>query len=344
MRKSKPLISIIVPIYNIQNYLRKCIESIILQKSEDLEIILVDDGSTDSSVEICDEYSREDNRIVVIHKKNGGLVSARNTGLEASQGRYVGYVDGDDWVEENMITVLERHIHKYHPDILCYGFFINDEKSERCYEQTEKSGFYNASELFNRIYPRMLYEDNRRFYTFGIVPNLWAKLVKREILEANKCNIESISYGEDVACSYACILDSKTMYLLSNSLYHYRLNMKSISKAYDPKRFINNELLVNYLEDTWGRKAYDMSKQLKYYRAYLLLQDVLNEAKCKDTIINNTRRLRAYLQQYHLQTVIDALDTKRLSSQARCFFFLMTKNKLLLVTFLCKILIYFHYR
>src|SRR5665647_2657921 len=101
-----PLISIIVPIYKVENYIRNCVDSILNQTYKNLEVILVDDGSTDNCGNICDEYSLKDNRIKTIHKKNGGLSSARNAGLDVAKGEYIGFIDSDDWIEKDMYESL----------------------------------------------------------------------------------------------------------------------------------------------------------------------------------------------------------------------------------------------
>lgn len=112
-----PIISIIVPVFNVEPYLRKCVDSLISQTFVDIEIILVDDGSTDNSANICDEYSLKDKRIKVIHKKNGGLSDARNAGLEICKGEYIGFVDGDDYVSENMYQILYDKAVKFNADV-----------------------------------------------------------------------------------------------------------------------------------------------------------------------------------------------------------------------------------
>ena len=113
------LISVIIPVYNIEQYLPRCLDSVIAQTYNNLEIILVDDGSTDSSGEICDKYSLLDNRIKVIHKSNGGVSSARNEGLEVAKGDYIGFVDGDDIIEKDMYQILLDNAIKYHCEMSC---------------------------------------------------------------------------------------------------------------------------------------------------------------------------------------------------------------------------------
>ena len=105
-------ISVIVPVYNVENYLRRCVDSIINQTYKNLEIILVDDGSPDNCPVICDEYAQKDSRIKVIHKENGGLSSARNCGMDMATGEYIGFVDGDDWIESDMYKFLIENAEK----------------------------------------------------------------------------------------------------------------------------------------------------------------------------------------------------------------------------------------
>ena len=124
--KDKIKFSVVVPIYNIENYLNKCIDSLLAQTYGNLEIILVDDGSTDSSSSICDEYAVKDNRVIVIHKENGGLISARQAGAIRASGDYVACVDGDDWVDEKYFEKFADIIDGHAPDIVCCSNFASD--------------------------------------------------------------------------------------------------------------------------------------------------------------------------------------------------------------------------
>ncbi len=117
------LISIIIPVYNVERYLRECIDSIIAQTYKNLEIILVDDGSSDKSGEICDEYSKKDSRIKVIHKKNGGLSDARNVALDITKGDYIGFIDSDDYIEKDMFQILYNLAEEYNAEISSISFY-----------------------------------------------------------------------------------------------------------------------------------------------------------------------------------------------------------------------------
>ena len=129
--ENKPLISVIVPVYNVQKYVKKSVESILQQTYKNLEIILVDDGSTDESGDICDMLACSDNRVTVIHKKNGGLSDARNAGLDRATGEFVGFVDSDDYIEKNMYEVLEERLNINGADISCCGRYVVQESDGR---------------------------------------------------------------------------------------------------------------------------------------------------------------------------------------------------------------------
>ena len=167
-------ISIIVPVYNVEKYLRKCIDSILNQTFRDFELILVDDGSTDSSGKICDEYSLKDSRIKVIHKENGGQSSARNMGLDVAQGEYIGFVDSDDWIEKDMYEILYRNCKMKDGDIGIIGinFVYNNrvrkgleyplqswKKEEGMYKLIEHKYFGNY--FCSKIFSRKLFKNIR---------------------------------------------------------------------------------------------------------------------------------------------------------------------------------------
>lgn len=150
------LISIIVPVYNIERYLRQCIESICKQTYRELEIILVDDGSTDDSAYICDEYAKQDSRIKVLHKKNEGLVNARKDGLTLSSGQYIAYVDGDDWIEPEMYKHMYQIMVSQSVDIIMCGRYEDTGEVSKAVFHGVPEGRYGKEQLLHEIYPRMI--------------------------------------------------------------------------------------------------------------------------------------------------------------------------------------------
>ena len=153
-----PLLSVIVPIYNVEDYLNECIESIIKQTYKDLEIILVDDGSTDKSGIICDEYVKKDGRICVIHKTNKGLLEARLTGVEKAKGKYITFVDSDDWIVENMYEDLLRTLETSNAEIVICGIYRYWNESEIAYDiPCLDERVYKRRDIERKIIPFMLW-------------------------------------------------------------------------------------------------------------------------------------------------------------------------------------------
>ena len=175
-----PLISIVVPIYQIDRYIGICIESLLNQTYENLEIILVDDGSPDRCPEICDLYASKDSRIKVIHKENGGLVSARKAGLLSATGKYVGYVDGDDWIGAGFVESLYTAISTADADIAAGGF--SRDLFARTAHFTDKMpcGVYEGERLDDLRCKMISLGD---FFRIGVSTYVWNKLFKREIFD-----------------------------------------------------------------------------------------------------------------------------------------------------------------
>lgn len=272
------MISVIVPIYGVEKYIRQCVDSIVSQKYKDLEIILVDDGSKDNCPEICDEYAEKDSRIKVVHKENGGLVSARQEGLKVATGEYVGFVDGDDWIDDNMYQSMADIIYKHSPDLIACEFVNEFEDKAEVSVQIFEEGFYDKARLKAEIYPKMLFKGS--FYQFGIYPNCWTKLFKREILEKNLPLVDTrIKMGEDAAFTYACLLVSNSFYGIKRGLYHYRILTTSMSRGYDAG--LENIIFLPYnrLVEVNEKSEFDMTEQLSYYMIYLVNFLIRNEAK-----------------------------------------------------------------
>jgi len=225
------LVSVIVNIYNEDSYLPQCIESILSQTHKNLEIILVDDGSSDSSPLICKEYAKTDARIRVLCQANGGLVNARKAGLRASTGGYVAYVDGDDWIEPEMYEDMIAHAVRHGADVVASGH--KEEMDGHVVEvlrNTVSCGVYSGDGLVNDIYATMLYSG--KFSQFGLFTFIWNKLFRRAVLFDNQMSVdERIFIGEDAACVYPCLLASKLVCVTNSAHYHYRQRVNSSVKT-----------------------------------------------------------------------------------------------------------------
>lgn len=224
----KPLISVIVPIYMIDRYVGICIESILNQTYKNLEIILVDDGSKDRCPEICDLYEAKDDRIKVIHKPNGGLVSARKAGLQESNGTYISYVDGDDWIGPGFIEGLYRAAEASDADMVCAGFTRDLFSKSASFLNAVSAGIYEGESL-KRLWTSMISYDS--YYRLGIFTYVWNKLFKRErLLEPQSRVDDRISIGEDGAVTYPALLKCKKVAVIDNIAYHYRQREDSMLK------------------------------------------------------------------------------------------------------------------
>lgn len=206
-----------VPAYNVEEYLPQCVDSILRQTFTDFELLLVDDGSKDSTGRLCDEYAGKDRRIRVIHKENGGLVSARKAGLSEALGTYVAYVDGDDWIAECMMEKLCGQATDTGADIVISDF-VAAGKTEKPLSQNMDGGYYDKEALKKKVYPEML--SRGEYFSFGFQPSLCSRLFRRELLRKHQMRVDnSIRLGEDAACSYACVLEAESIYYLKAGFF-----------------------------------------------------------------------------------------------------------------------------
>lgn len=222
------LFSIVVPIYGVEKYINQCIESILSQTYTCFELILVDDGSIDNCPTICDDYSRKDSRIVVIHKKNGGLVSARQAGARIAVGEYVICVDGDDWLEPDYLQSFYEIIKNEQPDMICCGYYRSYSNKDEPVKFQFPIGLYNRKKINKIIIPHAIHDENAACFP----QNLWAKAIKRDIYVDEQLSINPIiKIGEDGACIKPLLYKIDTLYLIDSELYHYRINCESMTKV-----------------------------------------------------------------------------------------------------------------
>ena len=238
-------ISVIVPAYNIEKYIGQCLESIMCQTFQDIEIIVIDDGSQDDTGVICDRYAAHDSRVKVIHQKNAGVVSARKKGIESAAGRMIAFADGDDWLEAEMLGKMRGVMLREEVDIVVAGFVKDFEDSGILVYNGLPEKKYSISDKFflkNAIY----ISDTKRM---GIESYLWAKLFRTEILK--KCigeMDEDIHYAEDLLLLWKYLVKSKEIYVLDEALYHYRQRDESCVHTYDDNFYSQINEVYNRLK------------------------------------------------------------------------------------------------
>lgn len=217
------LFSIIVPVYNVEKYLVRCIESVINQIFKDFECILIDDGSLDNSGNICDEYSLKDSRIVVVHQNNAGVSAARNTGLNIAKGEYICFCDSDDWLEDSLLEQLSFYCQKYTSEIFIYGFANVGAGKKRIY-------VYDTSATTAEIRDKVLSYE----WTCAV----WNKCFKKSFINSKRFP-EGVLY-EDVAFIPQLVYQAESIKVIPKCLYNYDIDIQgSITKIQKSNRIID---------------------------------------------------------------------------------------------------------
>ena len=264
---NSPEVSIIVPIYNSEKYLSRCVDSIVSQTFDNFECILIDDGSTDSSSSICERYNKSDDRIVVIHQENAGLSVTRNRGMEIARAKYVCHVDSDDYIQKNMCEILIDAMHRSDTDVVCCGYAENNKVRSLC----EEDFIFQNSNIIEIVH----YLELR--HAFGIA---WNKLYKKSILDNYSIRFPSAisKFGEDMIFNLQYFCHINTAYVSSNYLYHYRHDNKSslakenVTLAECEFRFENVSKLFIQIDNNAKSLFYAelLAKDFKYTLAMLL--------------------------------------------------------------------------
>lgn len=231
------LISVIVPVYNVEKYLDRCVESIVNQTYKNLEIILVDDESPDNSPRMCDEWAKKDSRIKVIHKKNGGVSSARNAALDIAAGDYIAFVDSDDWIEQDMYKKLVDYAVNYDADIVKCLFYKN-----------ESNGFQTA--FGNADSPDKLYNNSfelrKSVITYEDFASVFNGIYKRKAFENIRFN-EKIRISEDLLINYKLNSCVNKKVIVKKYLYHYRINENSVMHTNNSDKFMDVAITADYI-------------------------------------------------------------------------------------------------
>lgn len=269
-------ISVVVPIYKVEKYIHKCIQSILAQTYKNLEIILVDDGSPDRCGAICDSYAKEDPRIKVIHKQNGGLSDARNAGIDAAEGGFIGFVDSDDYIAPQMYEQLIKQLVKYNADIaVCKSISVKE----------------NQEAVFTDSDTVRVYEDNAAramIYDNDFTVNAWNKLYRSKLF--NNIRYPKGKLYEDLATTYQLIERAKKVVLLESIMYAYVQREGSIMNI---TGFMPDIDKMEIIETMWQFYLEGQSKYIKKIQAGIIrycINDVFKMASCGNLVKNKNYR------------------------------------------------------
>ena len=259
------LFSVIVPIYKVEKYLVRCIDSVLNQNFEDFELILVDDGSPDACPEICDSYAEKDQRIKVIHKENGGLVSARQAGIEIAKGDYIFNLDGDDAMTPDALMSAYEIIKETDADIVSFSYNIYEKGEIReKIDDLADEGLYEDENIKKCIYPKLLVDKNMEHLFYF----LWGKAIKRNLVTPHQLNVSrKISLGEDLSCIVPCYLDAKKVYISKKAIYLYTIRDDSISTSFKTEQLTQIEEVIKLLHSLNGPE--DFKEQISRYSCFM---------------------------------------------------------------------------
>lgn len=275
-------VSIIVPVYNTEKYIARCVGTLTGQSYKNLEILLVDDGSWDDSGKICDDLAKEDERIRVIHKENGGLVSAWNTGFDQSSGDYLCFVDSDDWVDLNMIEEMAAVLSGNPKEIIASDYVIEKQNGSRRYVWQElPPGEYDRTAIERAVIPNLLGRENRY-----VTISRCMKLIGRRLIADNRkySNVKAV-FGEDVTVMLPSLIDCDRLVVMDQkAYYHYLYVESSMVHKYDEKLYekikLLREIVARIVEEKFsGEELRERQRQANQEHIFMLLLALKNEAR-----------------------------------------------------------------
>ena len=327
-------VSVIVPVYNVEKYLRECVESILAQTYKLWEIILVDDGSTDSSGKICDEYKDKYNIIKVIHKTNQGLGMARNTGLDNATGDYVYFLDSDDYIEKYEIESLVQGVIHYGVDACYVGFQAVDDSKVVLRQLCYMDEYFEGSEAKNKLLPRMF--GSSPDLNDGIEMSSAGQLYSRSVIEEN--NIRFVSernlISEDLVFNIDFLQCAKGACTLSRIGYYYRMNPKSLSHTYQSDRFEKSRDFYVIISSKIRELGYDEGAINRLKRTFFInirssiTQELYSGGN--KSFLYQSEKIKKMCIDDVTQEAIKSYPVKKMNIKQRVFLFLV-RRKLVLV-------------
>ena len=277
MKKEKYRISVIVPVYNKKPYIRECIESILNQSYRNLELILVDDESTDGSGTICDSYGQSDNRVVVIHQKNSGPTAACVAGMRATTGEYYMFVDSDDYVEPKMLTEMAAHLKGVRGEVVCCNHIVEKHKKTEAVYSAVAPGVYTGERLDKEIKAKLIGQEQKVFPLSRCM-----KLCEKSVFDDNEKYYDyGIRFGDDTHLMYPAMLNCQRVVIMEEALfYHYRYVEGSLVHHYNERIYENVEkMMVSLAEAARDKKVPCAEEIIAREHCYMLLYVLKNELR-----------------------------------------------------------------
>ena len=309
------MISVIVPVYKVEQYLRKCVDSILSQTYSDFELLLIDDGSPDRCPQICDEYAERDPRVRVIHKTNGGLISARNEGIRAAKGDYICILDGDDWALENMLQFIHDTVEQSPEPLDMVLFAANDVYDDHLEETVNNvpEGYYDRARLEKEIFPFLL-TDTRNGLQVGVIQaHTWDKAFKRELILEHYTREERIHVFTDVPMTYECLLHCRNVYICNEHLYMYNKANEGSIRAKSKENLLTESFryLITYMREHMGGLGSLIDRQLNEYAAMLIIRTGKWRAETEPSLREAARHLKEGPRESDMLSFVTVKDLPR---------------------------------
>ena len=269
MRENEPLLSVLIPVYNVESYLRECIDSVLNQSYDNLEVICVDDGSTDNSGLILDNYALLDSRLIVVHKENGGLVSARKEAIKRASGEYSVCVDSDDWIEpemfKNMLWLAVDNV----ADVVTSGCYREYERGSSVDGDLFEPGVYKGLKL-KKVFQSKMMEMEKGFQQ-NVKTTVWGKIYKTDLLRKYQMLVEDhINVGEDAAVVYPCLLNASCIVVSGRNYYHYRIRPRSVAVSKSKNEDISLRSIEEALKKEFLKHSEEIENAESQYKAIAL--------------------------------------------------------------------------
>ena len=335
----KPELSIIVPVYKVEKYLERCIDSLVNQTLKNVEIILIDDGSPDNSGNICDLYAKKFNNIVVVHKKNEGSVMARNTGLDIAKGKWIGFVDSDDYIDLNMYEEMINVANDEDADIVS----CRTSEYDYIFQCNDKYKVFSGEQLLEIVFGMVGNTSlHKNDLSYGM--SVWRSIFKNEII--NKNNIRFFSErecsSEDMCFNVTYFSKINKAVYMKNGFYHYTVNMNSLSNTFYPEK-IDSEVALYHLISNIYKNNY------KYNDSFEESSDRLLIAKMKSSLNKNSvsfaksnkilyiENIKKIVNYPEVHTAVSRFKKNNLKMKDKILYYLIQHKNIYILSLLYKI-------
>ncbi len=343
--KEQPQVSIIVPVYNVENYIERCLNSLVNQTFKDIEIITINDGSTDKSLELLNKYAKEDIRISVIDLGDEGVSYCRNLGIEKANGKYIMFVDSDDWIDSSMVEVMYKKAEENKLDLVMCSYIreFKDHSKEKIFNLPQEI-IYKDNEVKNELLRKLvgpIKEELSNPEMLDALGTVWGKLYRADILKENKIkfvDLKEIGSAEDTLFNIFTFNYLKKLMFLNKPMYHYwRDNLKSVTSQYNPKLKEQRKVFFKYISDFIRENNFEQ-----------VFEEALNNRICTSVLglgliecsqnnkiseINKIKNIKKIIYEEYIRNAYKNLELKYFSIHWRVFYFFI-KNKMSFCSYL----------